>query len=72
MSARFSLTDLEILIGATSDRDIAQATDSTRRTVQRWRHQGLSARQADRAAVRAGFHPANIWPHWYRATTTGP
>ncbi len=67
MSARFSLTDLEILIGATTDRDIARATDSTRRTVQRWRHDGLSPRQADRAAIRAGFHPANVWPSWYHA-----
>jgi hypothetical protein len=26
---------------------------------------GLTDRQADRAAVRCGFHPSEIWPEWF-------
>ena len=37
------------------------------RTVWRWHHTGLSDTQADTIAVTLGYHPANIWPHWYRA-----
>lgn len=64
MTTRFDLHPLADAIGAESDRDIAQATNTCRRTVQRWKHDGMSVDQADRAAVRAGYHPANIWPDW--------
>jgi hypothetical protein len=26
---------------------------------------GLTDRQADRAAVRCGYHPSEIWPEWF-------
>ena len=26
---------------------------------------GLTYRQADRAAVRCGFHPVEVWPDWF-------
>lgn len=28
---------------------------------------GLNDRQADRAAIRLGHHPANVWPGWIDA-----
>jgi hypothetical protein len=64
MSERFDLEPLATALGATCDGDIAQATETCRRTVQRWKHDGMTVDQADRAAVKAGFHPANIWPWW--------
>jgi len=33
-------------------------------TMQDYRHRGLTERVADRLAVRAGFHPAEVWPDW--------
>lgn len=65
MNERFPIEDLQRVINAETDADIANATGFCRRTVQRWRHNGLTAINADRAAIRAGYHPANIWPHWH-------
>lgn len=31
---------------------------------QLYRHQGMSERVAERLAVKAGFHPAEVWPEW--------
>ena len=43
---------------------LARQLGVTRRTVHRWQHAGhVPARHADRAAVRLGHHPAEIWPH---------
>lgn len=70
MNGRFDLQPLAALLGATCDSEIAHATDTCRRTVQRWKHDGMSADQADRAAIRAGYHPANIWPDWYSPSPT--
>jgi hypothetical protein len=64
MSERFPIDDLQRIICAETDGDIALATGFCRRTVQRWRRDGLTPIIADRAAIRAGYHPANIWPHW--------
>ena len=33
-------------------------------TMQKYRDEGVSARVADRLAVRAGYHPAEVWPEW--------
>lgn len=33
-------------------------------TEKRYRDQGVTWPVADRLAVRAGFHPAQIWPEW--------
>lgn len=33
-------------------------------TEQEYRTRGLTWRVADRLAVKAGFHPAHIWPEW--------
>lgn len=31
------------------------------RQVLRWRHQGVTWAQADELAVRAGYHPGDVW-----------
>jgi hypothetical protein len=33
----------------------------------RWRRHGLTDDQADQLAVRAGFHPAEVWGEWWWA-----
>lgn len=33
-------------------------------TLQEYRQRGLTPRIADRLAIRAGYHPALIWPTW--------
>ena len=33
-------------------------------TAQDYRHNGMSWRVADRLAVKAGFHPGQVWPEW--------
>lgn len=32
---------------------------------------GLTERQADRLACKAGLHPVSVWPRWYELTGTG-
>jgi hypothetical protein len=39
--------------------------DSGRQAVQRWRAGGVPLYAADRAAVAAGAHPAEIWPNFH-------
>lgn len=36
------------------------------RSVHRWVEFGLSAKQADHLAVRAGVHPGSLWEDWWR------
>lgn len=43
------------------DRAIANVLGVTRRQVQRYRHEGVSERQADRIAARLGMHPGDVW-----------
>jgi hypothetical protein len=38
---------------------------SGRAAVQRWRAGGVPLYSADRAAVRAGAHPAEVWPNFH-------
>jgi hypothetical protein len=33
--------------------------------VSRWRRNGLTDKAADRCGIRAGLHPAMIWPNWH-------
>lgn len=35
-----------------------------RRSVYRWRDDGLTTDAADRAAIAAGLHPAMVWAGW--------
>lgn len=34
-------------------------------TINKYVERGLSVWQADRLAVRLGFHPSALWPDWY-------
>jgi hypothetical protein len=40
---------------------LARMLGTTARTVHRWKSEGLTPRQADRAAVAAGTHPLLVW-----------
>jgi hypothetical protein len=39
--------------------------DAGRAAVQRWRAGGVPLYSADRAALRAGAHPAEVWPDFH-------
>lgn len=43
------------------DRAVAEAIGVTRRSVQRWKHDGLSVLDADRVAAALDTHPAELW-----------
>ena len=62
---RFSFEDLARLVDESSAAELAERLRISARTVHRYRHRGLTVLQADRLAVAAGFHPAEIWPDWY-------
>jgi len=68
-NARFPFADLEARLGESPTRVIAAQLGVTARTVWRWRRTGLTDRQADRAAIAAGWHPGAIWDTWW---TTNP
>lgn len=50
--------------------DIARALGVNRATVLRAVHHGLSPLQADRYAVRLGFHPLELWPEFHTIAMT--
>jgi hypothetical protein len=47
---------------------LARALGLDRAQVARWRNGGLPIDSADRVAVAAGCHPAEVWPEWYDLT----
>ena len=51
--------------------ELALRTGLTRRGWDRRRLAGLSARQADEAAVRLGLHPCEIWADWFDGAEVG-
>jgi hypothetical protein len=44
---------------------LARRLDLDRGWVLRCRRFGLTSRQADRWAIRAGLHPDDVWPDWW-------
>lgn len=65
---RFSLAPLEELLraqGGSSVKRLALLMGTNERQVHRWRHHGVTWAQADLLAVRAGLHPAELWPQWF-------
>lgn len=48
------------------DGELAVMLGVERRTIQRWRHQGvtLTLWDADRFAIHLGTHPLLVWPEW--------
>lgn len=59
----FRFADLENKIGGTTI-NVAVLLGVDRRQVLRLRQSGLTVDQADEFAVRAGFHPGEIWEQW--------
>ncbi len=45
---------------------LAEALDCSAPTAERLHRDGLTRRQAERYAPRAGRHPAGFWPNWWR------
>lgn len=39
-----------------------------RRSLIRWRHEGVPLARADQIAVSLGAHPVDIWPEWYEVS----
>lgn len=60
----FDLDVLEVAMGGICGLDVARRLGINARQVHRWRKTGLTVHQADVLAVRAGFHPAEVWPDW--------
>lgn len=44
---------------------LAERLHLTDRTIRRYNTHGLTALQADRAAITIGTHPTLIWPNWW-------
>ncbi len=65
-TVRWPLEPLMEAAGHPAAGTLAARAGVTARTVWRWHHRGLTDTQADRTAVALGYHPANIWPDWYR------
>lgn len=59
---RLPFAPLEALVAVESDEVLAEVLGVTRRTVWRYRAEGVSEIAADRLAVAAGFHPFEVWP----------
>lgn len=54
-----------VTISAGDDHRAAALLDVSRRTLLRWKAgQKLNHYNADRAAIRLGLHPLDIWPNW--------
>lgn len=75
MRVRYDLADLEEAAGTSNteqrnqpmpDTALATRLGVTRDQIVSARRRGLSIEQADRWAVLAGFHPANVWEGWMR------
>ena len=62
---RWPLQPLFDATDTTEYKQLARLTGFPARTIHRWAHNGISDRNADRAAVALGKHPSNIWPNWF-------
>lgn len=67
VGARYPLHELEVLVGWPTAAELASATGASVAAVEKWRLRGLSHEQADRLAVRFGWHPILVWPEWLDA-----
>lgn len=78
---RFDLASLAAVAGATLGQvggqvegdalsgisALSEALGVSRRRLRQSHAEGLSARLADRYAVRLGLHPSSVWPGWWAA-----
>lgn len=61
---RFSVEPL-LALARVNQTELARVCGVSRRSVQRWIHEGgLPMSAADKAARALGLHPANIWLEW--------
>lgn len=51
-----------------TDTDLAAALGVSARSVHQYRRRDLSLDVADQLAIRAGWHPAEVWPDWWELT----
>lgn len=49
----------------TAIHELATRSGISRKSFQRYERNGMDAFQADRVAIRLGFHPVEIWPTWF-------
>lgn len=62
---RFSFADLERMLVVESDVELLRRLGLCGNVqLYRWRRTGLTVEQADVLAIRAGFHPAEVWSSW--------
>ena len=52
------------VVGSNSEL-LAEVLGVSRRTVQRWRKEGIPEHYADKLACRIGTHPSLIWETWF-------
>lgn len=62
---RFPFAPIHAAAGYPNLLALARTLNVTSRTVHRWKHNGLTWLQADRAATRLGHHPSFLWPEWW-------
>lgn len=43
---------------------LSEVSGVSERSLRRWADRGLDDYQADRLAIRSGYHPAELWPTW--------
>lgn len=58
---RYPLQPLEARLHQT-DHNLARTLNINHHTLQHLRTHGLTWQQADRYAIRAGYHPTELWP----------
>ena len=63
---RWPLAPLLVAAGHPPVTVLAARLGVATRTISRWRHNGLTDDQADRAAVMLGYHPLNVWTDWHQ------
>ncbi len=64
---RWPLGPLVELLGVQGAEAVANRLKTTGENVRRAAEFGLPDATADRWAIRAGFHPAQVWPEWIDA-----
>ena len=62
---RYPLEPLARLVGASSYTSLARELGVSGSMLSVYRTKGLTDAAADRLAVRAGWHPAEVWPEWF-------
>lgn len=69
-SRPFDLEQLLAVCGRPGVSEFALAAGVDRITVHRWRRQGMTSLQADRAAAAVGYHPAEVWGRQWWASAS--